>query len=96
MDLIRAFNGRPKKIYTKDEIEAMRYKLVQDSLRVKEEIEEFKNKNSDGTATRSCNYKYFYIFFILLVFFSSKKRNYNNTLNALRINVMKIQSVFYL
>ena len=55
MDLIRTFFGRPKKNYTRDEIEVMRFKLVQDSLKVKEEIEDFKNKNSDGSATRSCN-----------------------------------------
>lgn len=55
MDLIRAFVGRPKRNYTREEIETMRFKLVQDSLKVKDELEEFKNKNSDGSATRSCN-----------------------------------------
>jgi LMBR1 domain-containing protein 1 len=61
MDLIRAFIGRPKKNFTKEEIEVMRYKLVQDSLKVKEELENFKQNNSDGTATKSCKINKIYI-----------------------------------
>lgn len=54
MDLIRAFCGRPRRKYKRDEIENMRYKLVQESLKYKENLERFQSENSDGSAKKGC------------------------------------------
>jgi len=55
LDLIRAFCARPTKQYTKQEIEDMKYKLVQESLRYKQNLETFQQENSGNTAIKSSN-----------------------------------------
>jgi len=56
LDLIRAFSARPKRIYTREEIEHMRYRLVQESLKYKDNLEKFHHENSDGKPNKACKY----------------------------------------
>jgi len=55
LDLIRSFAARPKKNYTREEIEQMRTKLVNESWKYKENLEKFQHENSDGRANKACN-----------------------------------------
>jgi hypothetical protein len=54
LDCIRAFIGRPRKQYTRDEIEMMRYKLIQESYKYKSNLEMFRNENVDNSANKAC------------------------------------------
>lgn len=64
LDLIRTFISRPKKIYTKIEIDMMRNQLVRESIKYKENLEKFQAENKDGRAVRTCKiiiYSYIYL-----------------------------------
>jgi len=53
LDLLRSYAARPKKIFTREEIEHMRYNLIQESLRYKQKLEVFKQENSNNNAKKS-------------------------------------------
>lgn len=63
LDLIRSFAARPKKRYTREEIEHMRYKLVQESLKYKDNLEKFQHDNSDGRANKACKFQMLNFYF---------------------------------
>lgn len=70
LDLIRTFNARPRKFYTKDEIDKMRLRLVKESLIYKENLENFQQENSSGRANKACNkYISIYLFSIKIFFY---------------------------